>query len=197
MEAYHANTDRELTVQLKQGDRIAFEQLYLIYSPRIYKKILQLVKNVALAEELLQDVFVKIWEKRELIDTEKSFKSFLYRIAQNLVTDLFRRAALDRKMMQTFIAESTELYSPFDEAEESYSKAILEKAMSTLPPQRKRVYTLIKIEGKSYEEVSALLGISVSTVNDHVVKATKTLKGYFNINDATTIALVAAIIATF
>lgn len=192
---YSSYTDRQLTGLLQQGDEYAFKQLYLLYSPRIYKKILQLVKQTSVAEELLQDVFVRIWEKKEQIDLEKSFPSFLYRIAHNLVTDLFRRLALDRKMMESFIAESTELYSPFEEDDENESKLILQKALDTLPAQRKKIYVLIKIEGKSYEEVGSLLGISTSTVNDHVVKATKTLKAYFNSNDAATISLIAAFVA--
>ncbi len=196
MTTYRAYTDQDLAVLLNQGDRDAFKQLYLIYSPRIYKKILQLVKQPAIAEELLQDVFVKIWEKRGYIDAEKSFQSFLYRIAQNLVTDLFRRLALDRKMMESFIAEASDAYIPFDESAEIETKQLLQKALNILPAQRKKIYTLIKIEGKTYEEVSNLLGISTSTVNDHVVKATKTLRTYFNANDAATIALIAVFIIT-
>lgn len=196
MTTYRAYTDQDLAVLLNQGDRDAFKQLYLLYSPRIYKKILQLVKQPAIAEELLQDVFVKIWEKRGYIDAEKSFQSFLYRIAQNLVTDLFRRLALDRKMMESFIAEASDTYIPFDESVEIETKQLLQKALNILPAQRKKIYTLIKIEGKTYEEVSNLLGISTSTVNDHVVKATKTLRTYFNANDAATIALIAVFIIT-
>lgn len=194
MTTYRVYTNQDLAVLLNQGDRDAFKQLYLLYSPRIYKKILQLVKQPAIAEELLQDVFVKIWEKRGYIDAEKSFQSFLYRIAQNLVTDLFRRLALDRKMMESFIAEASDAYIPFDESVETETKQILQQALDTLPEKRKKIYTLIKIEGKTYEEVSHLLGISTSTVNDHVVKATKTLRNYFNSSDAASIALIAIFI---
>ena len=188
--------EQELLVRLAAGDEYAFEQLYLIYSPKIYAKILQLVKQEELAEEILQDVFVKIWEKRAGLDKEKSFKSFLYTIAKNMVVDLFRRAALDRQMLEKFIVENTEIYYPFESNDDSEqeSKMIIQKALATLPAQRKKIYTLIKLEGHSYEEVAALLGISTSTVNDHVVKATKTLKAYFDQNDGALIVLLACLL---
>jgi RNA polymerase sigma-70 factor (family 1) len=192
------HNEQQLLVKLAEGDEYAFEQLYLIYSPKIYKKILQLVKQVAVAEEILQDVFVKIWEKRETLDNEKSFKSFLYTIAKNLVIDLFRRAALDRQMLQNFIIENTELYYPFDNTDlNAESKAIIQKALDTLPPQRKKVYTLIKLEGKSYDEVAELLNISTSTINDHVVKATKAIKFYFEQNENLLIALLASLLISY
>lgn len=178
--------EQELLVKLAEGDEYAFEQLYLIYSPKIYRKILQLVKQTEIAEEILQDVFVKIWEKRETLDNQRSFKSFLYTIAKNLVVDLFRRAALDRQMLEKFIIDHSELYYPFDNLEDPdlESKAILQKALDTLPPQRKKIYTLIKLEGNSYDEVAELMGISTSTINDHVVKATKSIKVYLDQNNS-------------
>jgi len=189
-------SEQELLVRLAEGDQYAFEQIYLSYSPKIYRKILQLVKQPAIAEELLQDVFVKIWEKRQVLDNEKSFKSYLYTIAKNMVVDLFRRAALDRQMLEKFIIDNTELHYPFEPTEdhEAQSKIIIQKALETLPLQRKRIYTLIKLEGKSYEEVAELLGVSTSTINDHVVKATKSLKVYFDENDMALIALLASIL---
>ena len=98
--------EQELLAKLAEGDENAFEILYLTYSPKIYSKILQLVKQVSIAEEILQDVFLKIWEKRETLDNQKSFRSFFYTIAKNLVVDLFRRAALDRQMLEQFIVEN-------------------------------------------------------------------------------------------
>lgn len=191
-------SEHELLSLLRIGSENAFEQLYLLYSPKIYLKLVQLLKQEALAEELLQDVFVKVWEKREGIDLEKSFRAYLYQIAHNLVKDLFRRFAFDRKMLESLINESIQWYNPHEEAQQaSFHKEILQQAINTLPAQRKRVYSLVKIEGKSYDEVSALLNISPSTVSDHIVKATKTLKTYFDSNDVMTAMLIAALIASY
>lgn len=196
MSAYHSYTDAELTGLLKSGDERAFERLYRVYSLPILKKLIRLVKDEVLAEELLQDVFLKIWEGRENIDPERSFRAYLYRIAQNLVTDLFRRAANDRKLMAHLINASTELYHPFVEKEnEAEIRSLLQTAIDILPPQRRKIYTLCKVEGKTYEEVSVLLGISTSTISDHIVKATKMLNKYGSSHEIAMILVTAATIA--
>lgn len=167
--------------QLQQGSEPAFEKVYKLYSARLYGNLLKLTKSESESQEILQDVFLKIWNERERIDTEKSFRSFLFKIAENKVYDFFRKAARDKKKEEELIANATTEYAPFDElffADEN--AAILKKAIDTLPPQRQQVFRLCKLEGKSYKEVSELLGISVSTISDHIVKATKTIREYFD-----------------
>lgn len=75
----------ELLNQLKSGDQSAFTSIYSMFNRRIYLKVIQLVKEEAIAKDILQNVFMKIWEKRMQIDTDKSFQSFLYKMAINLV----------------------------------------------------------------------------------------------------------------
>jgi RNA polymerase sigma-70 factor (family 1) len=189
--------EKELLSQLQLGNERAFEQLYRIYSLQIFKKLLRLVKKEEVAKELLQDVFLRIWEKRATIDENKSFRAYLYCIAQNLVTDLFRRAAYDRKLLQHLIAGAIELYNPIEDAYNLRDgNAALQQALNSLSPQRKKVYTLCKMEGKSYEEVSLMLGISTSTISDHIVKATKLLKTYFAANEGAMTMLAAALLST-
>ena len=195
MDRYKELNEVELLARLKAGDELAFECLYQIYSPQIHFKLLKLVKLQSLAEELLQDVFVKIWEKRSGIDENKSFRSYLYIIAQNLAKDLFRRAAFDRKMLAAMISASTEIYDPvMDAYQEKDHEQLMQDVISILPPQRRKIYTLVKIEGKSYEEVSALLGISFSTINGNIVKANATLKKHFADNKIIFVALIASYI---
>ena len=189
--------EKELLSQLQSGNDKAFEQLYRIYSLQIFKKLLRLVKQEEVAKELLQDVFLRIWEKRETIDPDKSFRAYLYRIAQNLVTDLFRRAAYDRKLLEHFIAATTEFYNPIEDAFNiKDGNTTLQHAIDSLSPQRKKIYTLCKIEGKSYEEVSMMLGISKFTISDHIVKATKSLKRYFASNEVAVIILAASVLSS-
>jgi len=86
-----------LLALLKAGDVQAFGQLYQLYNYRLYGNLLKLVKSEQEAEEILQEVFIKIWDKRASIDVEKSFRSYLFRIAENKVYDYFRKAARNRK----------------------------------------------------------------------------------------------------
>jgi len=88
----------QLLIALKSGDRSAFEKIYRGYSPRIFLNILKMVKSAEDAQEILQDVFVKVWEKRELIDPEQSFKSYLFQISRFTVYNFIRKINLDKKL---------------------------------------------------------------------------------------------------
>jgi len=174
------NSESALLVRLQSGDQAAFESLYHAYSKEIYRKFLKMVKDISLAEELTQDVFVKIWNKREVINIDQPFHYYLLTLANNIVNDFYRKAARDRRLQDEIIAASSELYNPTEEQIfYKESKDFLDKAIESLPAQQGLVFKLCKIEGKSYEEVSQLLGISTSTISNHIVKATKSVKKYF------------------
>lgn len=190
------NNEKELLAKIADGDQRAFESLYAIFSPRIYKRTLQLVRNQVLAEEVLQDVFLKIWDRRKQLNNEKSFQALLYTIATNMVIDLFRKAAIDQRMLENFIRESADSFDPSLESGEELARFQVDQLLNMLPEQRRNVYKLVKLEQKSYEEVAAILGISKSTVSDHIVKATKALKS-FSSEEGMNIILAAMIISTF
>lgn len=167
----------ELLIKLRLGDRLAFEQIYKLYSIRIYWNILKMVKSEDDAKELLQDVFLKVWDKRALIDPEQSFKSYLFQISKFTVYNFIRKNNLDKKLKDYLSQENSELYTHVEELLSfKQSDAFIQETIEQLPPQRRQVYKLCKIEGKSYEEVSKMLGISTSTISDHIVKATKFIK---------------------
>ena len=92
-----------LTEQLKHDSEQAFTQLYDLFSKQLYRNILRLVKDKDIAEELLQDLFLKIWSNRHKIDPEKSFKSFLYKVAENLVYGHYRKVAQDERLIASLI----------------------------------------------------------------------------------------------
>lgn len=177
--------ERELLLLLKQGNEQAFEKIYNSYSSRLFGNIYRMVKSESTAEEILQDTFLKIWYNRTGIDLEKSFRSYLFRIAENNVYDFFRKATRDKKLRAQLFAAATEEYEHIEEMIYRKENALLlQKAMASLSPQRQQVFRSIKLDNKSYDEVSRLLGISVSTISDHIVKANKTIREFiFTHND--------------
>jgi len=188
-------SDIELLGKLRDGDKGAFDHFYKLYSLPIYRKLLKLVKVDLLAEELLQDVFVRLWEKRHLIAPEQSFKSYLYLIAQNIVYDFYRKAARDGKLLSEIKAVSVAAYLHTEETILfKETSEMLNNAIDGLPAQQKLVFILCKIEGKSYAEVSRRLGISISTINGHIVKATKHIKKYLHSSHKLTFGFVLAAI---
>lgn len=162
----------DLLLGLKNGDQSAFEILYGKYSTQLFRNIYYMVKDQELAKELLQDIFVKVWEKRTLIDPESSFKAYMITVAKNRVYNHFRQVSYETQLAAYLKYSNTEEYTHVEE--EFLSTEIqsqIDVVIGRLPPQRKKIFLLCKVEGKSYEEVSQQMGISKATVNDHIVKA--------------------------
>lgn len=177
--------ERTKLVALRAGDQLAFDYFYRKYRVQLYANILKLTKSPDLASELLQEVFVKIWQKRELVDVTKSFRAYIYTVAHNAVYDFFRRAARQQKLQEQLLRayETARTYNPVEE-EMDYRESLqlLEEGIAQLPPKCRHVYQLCKLEGKSYDEVAHALGISTATVNNHIVKATRILKRHLAYN---------------
>ncbi|MEO8766050.1 MAG: RNA polymerase sigma-70 factor [Ginsengibacter sp.] len=183
MTAYAFFDEHELLIQLKAGNKRAFTRLYELYSQPLYLNLLKLVKAEQAAEEILQDIFFIVWEKRETITINHSLKGYLFRIAENKVHDFFRKLKRERELYHHVQEASEEEYrNAGDKILHSEETALLNKAIENLPPQRKKVFYLCKMEGRSYLEVSRLLGISASTINDHIVKSTRAIRNFILAN---------------
>ncbi|WP_293787424.1 sigma factor [uncultured Pedobacter sp.] len=98
MKSTPITVEKKLLIELKDGDQAAFRQLYQIYSEKLASKLIYLLKSEDLAQDILQDVFLKIWINREMIDTELSFGAFLYKIASNLSKNVIRKNVYDQLM---------------------------------------------------------------------------------------------------
>lgn len=172
------SNERELVLLLMHDDENAFKALYHLYSGRLLGYLKKLSGTEDFALEILQETFVRVWNNRSRIDPEKPFRSYLFSIAANLVYDLYRKAARDKKLRAAL--QNSYVSYICDHPEESvYSEEntrLLREAIQALPPKRREIFQLIKIEERSYDEVSKLLKVSTSTINDHIVKATKSIR---------------------
>ncbi|MDR2271516.1 MAG: sigma-70 family RNA polymerase sigma factor [Sphingobacterium sp.] len=169
--------------KLKNGDLDSFNEIYFQYSPKIYIRLIKLVKNPIVVEEILQDVFTKIWLNREKIDPVKGFVSFLNHISDNLAMDFFRKVQRDKALQLEIWASAVELY--YHTEEKVFAKdtqQMLSKAIESLSPKRKEILMLNKFQEKSYKEIADQLGISVSTVSNQLVSALKDIKEYIQKN---------------
>src|SRR5690606_33142381 len=170
-------TEKEMLFRLRRGDEHAFVWIYQTYKKPVGYKLFRLLKSETLVEEVMQDLFLKIWEHRASIDVEKSFKSYLYRILENMVIDLFRRAKKEKSILNEIIAGNTEWYTHIEESIFRQENAsLLDQLIAQLPAQRKKIFIACKLEGKSYKEVADEYGITASTVNDHLQKAMRHLR---------------------
>lgn len=169
--------EKDLLQQLRDGNQTAFEAIYRKYSLTIYANILRMIKDETEAADLLQDVFLKIWENRASIDPEKSFKGYLFTCSKFLVLNFLRHISIERQLENYLAYTRSERYDPVEEAIFSKeTEAFLRQTIAQLPPQRQKIYNLCKIEGMTYEQVATQLGISTSTVKEHIVKANRFIK---------------------
>lgn len=166
-------------IDLSLGCEQAFEKIYRFYSPRLYSKLFKLIKSDPLVQELLQDIFFFIWKNRRYIDPAKSFPSYLFCIATTKAYDCLRRSVRHRKLLGQLMKNTSSECSPVEaEIIKKEISVTLHRAIGLLPPKRRQVFMMCKVDGKSYHEVSDCLGISVSTISDHIVKANQFLKNY-------------------
>jgi RNA polymerase sigma-70 factor (ECF subfamily) len=169
--------ETELVERLKKGDPEAFDMLYDIYAGRLYAFSMKYLKSPEDSEELVQSVFMKVWENRKRLERDLSFKSFLFTIAYNEICRLFRRKSYLRK----YIEESMHTVSSSDNSvEESAGFHSLleevEKIVTDLPERQRKAFIMCKIDGKPSKEVAADLGLSPGTVDNYVSATVKMIR---------------------
>ncbi|MFC6100360.1 RNA polymerase sigma factor [Olivibacter domesticus] len=177
MSVLNPDDEKELLYRLQAGKVQALEALYHKHKKKLALSLLKLLKDETLAEDVLQESFIRVWENHAAIDPEKSFGAYLHRIAVNLVYDIYRRSARDKQLSQHLLNHTTELYTHIEERLVGQERlGLLRKLLEQLPPQRRKVFELFKLEGKSYREISAELGISKATINSHITKVNQFLR---------------------
>lgn len=183
-------TDIELVTQLTQDDEAAFSELYIRYKDKLSYFCFYLLKSKEEANDIVQEIFIRIWESRSFINPELSFSAFLYTMARNRIMNYFRDIDIDTKVKEIFAArkitveETTESQIIYTEYQE-----ILQAAIDLLPTQRKRIFNMSRVENMPHKEIAAELGISINTVQEHISEALKFIKLYFNKNADLTMIL--------
>lgn len=172
--------EADLLRRLKLGDTDAYMQLYQYYHPALYAYVSRFIKISQLAEDTLQEVFIKIWEIRERINPDLSFNAYLYRISRNHVFKQLKKIAADEDLrMRTMLALGQSVEDADSRVRWQQYEALLKTAIGQLSTQRRKVFELCRQQGKTYDEVAAELGISRNTVKEHMVMAIKSIKEYF------------------
>ncbi len=170
-------SDRQLADLIKKGETHAFDQLFDRYSQRLYRFSKSLLKNHEDAEGIVQEVFFRIWKKRDELNEKKSFQSFLFSISYNLIVDQFRQRVKDQKYEQFIIKQAQQNYlNPENNLEYKELKNQVKKAVNELPERRKKIYRLSREKGLSYKEIASLLQIKSKTVENQLNLALKHIR---------------------
>jgi len=180
--------DNELIEQLRDGDIEAFDQVYQRYAGKLYSFSLKYLKSKEEAEELVQSVFLKVWENQAKLKKETSFKSYLFTIAYNEICNIFRK----RKYYQSFLTnlgnESTGASAETEnQIDFVFVKEQVGQIVAQLPEKYKVVFLKSRLEGKSTKEISEELNLSKGTVDNYISESLKFIRT--NLKDRDFLAL--------
>jgi RNA polymerase sigma-70 factor (ECF subfamily) len=177
MKEFVLYSDEELMQEIKADNMFAFDALYRKYSKRLYKFGYSILKTQEEAENLIQDVYLNLWENRYKVEKDLSIKSYLFTIAYNSAITIIRKKARESKFVEylkTLQEISEEPVNIAFEYDELTNK--LEEIIKVLPQRQKEVYLLHRVEGLKYNEIAERLNISMNTIENHMSRALKTIR---------------------
>lgn len=178
-----ALNQRELLIRVKSADDHAFRQLFDQFVKKVYYFVYGHIKDKLEAEDITQNVFVRIWEKKEMIDPDRSFDGFIFTIAHRLVIDHFRINAKLYRLKNVVPLSEADIPSSIhtdDLVHHHQLESLYHKALQSLPPRRKEIFLLSRHSGLSNREIAEKMGISVKTVESQMTAALGFLRDFFD-----------------
>ncbi|MCG6191015.1 RNA polymerase sigma-70 factor [Maribellus maritimus] len=169
--------ENQLTERIKSDDVDAFKKLYDLYCQQLLKFISQYLKETTEAEEIIQDVFLSVWENRKNLQIDKSVKSYLFRIAVNKVYNHLKRKVVERKFQYYLI--HNDINSENDIEDKIYFKELketIDQIISQLPDKQRKIFQLSRLDGTPHSEIAKKFNISIRTVENQIYRAGKFIK---------------------
>jgi len=167
--------EMELLQLTANGDTSAFATLYEHYRSLVYRFIYKYLKSPQLTDDLTQEIFLKVWETKEMLTDKNVFKSYLFTISRNHTLNFLKRSSIDQTAKNIILSNYQLTDSLEDDLQTKEYLAYLQTILATLTPQNREVFRLCRQEYKSYEEAAEILGISRNAVKKHMVKSMRVL----------------------
>lgn len=166
----------ELIKLLKQGDRFAFEYFYKKYWQQVYNFSRLYLTEADDAQEVVQEVFIKIWNTKEFIRVDDNFKGLLFIITRNFIFNQHRKQVNEEMYKMTVLAAMEKPYNLEEEIEAHNLSEYIDTLINDLPPRRREIFNLSRKKHLTYKEISLRLNISEKTVENQISEALKYLK---------------------
>jgi RNA polymerase sigma-70 factor (ECF subfamily) len=163
--------------QFKNGDHHSFKVLYQKYAPKLYGFSRKYLNSDEDAEEIVQEIFLRIWEKRENVDESQSFSSYIFQAAKHRIFNGFRKKVNEQAYLD-FVVYANDASSNFTDMEVEYQeiKSKAEAVISAMPPKRQEIFRLSREQGLKNKEIAEKLQISIKTVENQMSQALKFLR---------------------
>jgi RNA polymerase sigma-70 factor (ECF subfamily) len=169
--------EKELIVRLIESDSDAFEKIYYAYAERVYYFAYRYLRNGEDTEEIVQDVFTKIWESRKNIDPEQSFSGYILTTTKNTIFNINRKKVNHQAYCNHIINYlQNNMQNVEDEIIYDDLMALLSKTIDKLPPKRREIFRMSRFQGMPYKEISQKLSISEKTIETHMRLALRDIK---------------------
>lgn len=179
-DSQHIYEEAKLISLLAQGSEYAFQRLYDRYRSRIYQTAVQYLKSPLLAQDVVQDVFMKLWFERANIKEDQCIEAWLYTVAKHNLINRLKKIAREWKAMDGIkLITATEVNNTSNKVQESYYHQLLQNAIRELPEQQQKVFQLARNEELTYIQIGEVMGISPLTVKTHMSRALAHIKAYF------------------
>lgn len=184
MKVVREQTTDELTWLrlLKQGDVRGFDALFRYYSPRLYRFAYTYLRDRAASEEIVQDCFMKVWEKRADLREDVPAKGYLFTIAHNAILNQIRQQRRHQQYETGMRVASPSEAVPGSPVEYAELEQVYLTALDKLPPKRRQVFMMSRQQGLSYAEIARELNLSVKTVETQIAQALKFLDSYMRLH---------------
>jgi RNA polymerase sigma-70 factor (family 1) len=176
-----SDKERALLCRVAEGDEAAFSELFYAYHQRLGAYVYRLTESRPATQEIVQDVFIKIWVKRSGLTEVTNFNAYLFTAARNHVFNFIRNLARERSRQAALDVETVVEAEP---PEEDYH-SLLDEAVAQLPQQQQRVYRLHKQEGLSHAEIAERMQLSVETVKKHMSLALRAIRDHLSMSRLT------------
>lgn len=176
--------DIQSNINLKKGDPSTFKDVFRLLYPRLKGYCKLFVPDDSKVDDLIQETFITLWEKRNSIKTDRSIESYLFVILRNICLNYLRDERLETTISSVNVEEVSELQYLYHidflgKEEKSLEEQLVEsfqQAVEELPDKMKQVFTLCKIEGRKQKEVAEELGVSIKMVEKHIAKAKEQIR---------------------
>lgn len=161
--------EKGLLLQVAEGNENAFRQLFNAYRKKLYSYVLKVTRSPEMAEDAVQEIFLKVWDKREKLSAVDNINAYLHRMAHNYSYDGFKQVAKEALVLSNLRnAFEPDYRNPADELISKEVKVYIQGIVDRLTPQQRQVYLLSREGGLKHSEIAERMNISVLTVKKHI-----------------------------